>query len=133
MGFGAGLILFSISHTFVLSAAILVFVGFNMIGELASTNTLIQSIVPDALRGRVMAVYSMMFMGMAPFGALYAGTVAKYIGVEWTVAIGGAVCIAAGFAFATRLGLIRAEENRITDEMANGARGSTEVIPTLPG
>jgi MFS family permease len=133
MGFGAGLICFSFSHTFVLSASILAFVGFNMICELASTNTLIQSIVPDSLRGRAMAVYSMMFMGMAPFGALYAGALAKYIGVQWTVAIGGAVCIIAGALFATRLKLIAKEEERITDEMANGAAGGNGGIAVLPG
>lgn len=122
IGFGVGLICFSFSHTFILSAAMLVFVGFNMIGELASTNTLIQSMVPDAIRGRVMAVYSMMFMGMAPFGALYAGTLAKYIGVQWTVAIGGAVCIVAGALFASKLRMIVVEEARIEFEITNEAQ-----------
>ena len=57
---------------------------------MASSNTLIQAMVPDALRGRVMAVYSMMFMGMAPFGALFAGWLAERIGAPRTVALGGA-------------------------------------------
>ena len=72
-GFGVSLMLFASSTTLWLSAAALVPVGFCMMLQMASSNTLIQSMVPDALRGRVMAVYSMMFMGMAPFGALLAG------------------------------------------------------------
>ena len=72
-GFGASLILFSLSRSFWLSAVLLLPVGFSMIVQMASSNTLIQAMVPDNLRGRVMAVYSMMFMGMAPFGALLAG------------------------------------------------------------
>jgi MFS family permease len=71
-GFGAGLILFSMSRSFWLSALLLVPTGFSMMVQMASSNTLIQSMVPDGLRGRVMAVYSMMFMGMAPLGALLA-------------------------------------------------------------
>ena len=59
-------------------------------------NTLIQAMVPDALRGRVMALYSMMFMGMAPFGALFAGWVAERFGAPMTVALGGVVCLVAG-------------------------------------
>ena len=56
--------------------------------QMASSNTLIQSMVPDRLRGRVLAVYSMMFMGMAPFGALTAGALAHHLGAPWTVALG---------------------------------------------
>ena len=74
--FGAGLIAFSLSRHFWLSTALLVPVGFAMIVETAASNTLIQAMVPDALRGRVMSLYSMMFMGMAPFGALLAGLLA---------------------------------------------------------
>src|SRR5205823_3267922 len=76
-GFGVSLILFSVSRLFWLSTLLLLPVGFSMMVQLASSNTLIQSMVPDRLRGRVMAVYSMMFMGMAPFGALFAGLLAN--------------------------------------------------------
>ena len=79
-GFGVSLVLFSLSRSFWLSAALLVPVGFCMMVQMASSNTLMQSMVPDALRGRVMAVYSMMFMGMAPFGALFAGLLAERLG-----------------------------------------------------
>ena len=71
--FGTVLILFSFSHWYFLSVALLVPVGFSMMVQMASSNTLIQAMVPDRLRGRAMAVYSMMFMGMAPMGALLSG------------------------------------------------------------
>src|SRR5205823_13026697 len=76
-GFGVSLILFSLSRHFWLSTLLLVPVGLSMILHLASSTTLIQSMVPDRLRGRVMAVYSMMFVGMAPFGALLSGVLAN--------------------------------------------------------
>lgn len=75
-GFGVCLVLFSLSRSLWLSALILVPSGFFMMMEMAASNTLIQAMVPDRLRGRVMAVYSMMFMGMAPLGALMAGSLA---------------------------------------------------------
>ncbi len=65
--------LFAFSRIFWLSAALLLPVGFCMMLQMSSSNTLIQAMSPDHLRGRVMAVYSMMFMGMAPFGAFFGG------------------------------------------------------------
>jgi MFS family permease len=103
MGFGAFLIAFSLSRSFPLSVLLMLPVGFTMMVEMASTNTLIQMMIPDALRGRVMSIYSMMFMGMAPFGALTAGTLAHNLGAPLTVALGGAGCLAAGLVFAFRL------------------------------
>src|SRR5271157_1562703 len=97
--FGATLIGFAWSRTFWLSACILVPVGFSMMIEMASSNTLLQSMVPDRMRGRVIAVYSMMFMGMAPFGAFFAGAIAHHLGAPWTVAIGGVACIAGAIVF----------------------------------
>ena len=107
MGFGLSLIAFSFSRLMWLSAALLVPAGFCMMVEMAASNTLIQSMVPDRLRGRVMAVYSMMFMGMAPVGALLAGATAAPLGAPETVAIGGAVCIAGGLIFGTQLPHLR--------------------------
>src|SRR5437762_1796494 len=75
-GFGVSLFLFSWSRHFWLSVALLLPVGFSMMLEMSSSNTLIQAMVPDHLRGRVISVYSMMFMGMAPFGALLGGALA---------------------------------------------------------
>lgn len=98
-GFGTSLILFSMSRSFWLSAVLLVPAGFSMMIGMAASNTLIQSLIPDALRGRVMAVYSMMFMGMAPFGSLLAGALAHRIGAPATVTVGGVVCIAGAVLF----------------------------------
>ena len=113
VGFGVGLILFSLSRWFWVSALLLLPVGFSMIVQMASSNTLIQVMVPDNLRGRVMAVYSMMFMGMAPFGALLAGTIAQHLGAPTTLMIGGLVCIAAAAAFWLRLPALRYEARQV--------------------
>jgi len=107
IGFGASLIAFSFSRTLWLSVALLVPAGFCMMVEMAASNTLIQSMVPDRLRGRVMAVYSMMFMGMAPVGALLAGAIAAPVGAPETVAIGGAVCVIGGVVFGAKLPHLR--------------------------
>jgi MFS family permease len=121
MSFGTALILFSVSRVFWLSALLLVPVGASMMVQMASSNTLIQSMVPDALRGRVMAAYSMMFMGMAPFGAIFAGSVAERLGAPSTVAIGGIVCIISAGIFATRLPAIRIEARQLI--IAEGLAG----------
>jgi MFS family permease len=70
-----------------------------MMTQMSSSNTLIQAMVPDHLRGRVMSVYSMMFMGMAPLGALLAGVLAGILGAPETVALGGVACIIGAAAF----------------------------------
>ncbi len=111
--FGIALGLFSLSRTFWLSAVLLVPVGASMMVQMASSNTLLQAMVPDALRGRVMSVYSMMLMGMAPMGALLAGAAAARIGAPYTVAIGGAVCVISAAVFATRLPHFRAEARQL--------------------
>ncbi len=123
MSFGAALILFSFSRRLWLSAVMLVPVGLAIMIQMASSNTLVQSMVPDQLRGRVMAVYSMMFMGMAPFGALLAGSVAHKIGAPWTVAMGGMIAIVGGVIFSLRLPSLRpaARDLIIAQQMEAGA------------
>ena len=103
MGFGVALIAFSLSRNFLLSVILMLPVGFTLMVEMASSNTLIQMMIPDDLRGRVMSVYSMMFMGMAPIGALLGGTLAHHLGAPLTVALGGAGCLVAGLVFTLRL------------------------------
>jgi MFS family permease len=105
--FGASLILFSVSRSFWLSVFLLLPVGCSMMVQMASSNTLIQSMVPDHLRGRVMAIYSMMFMGMAPFGALMAGAIAHRLGAPLTVALGGAACLIGAAWFGAQLPAFR--------------------------
>jgi MFS family permease len=121
-GFGASLILFSISRSYVLSTVLLVPVGGFVMVQMAATNTLIQSMVPDRLRGRTMALYSMMFLGMAPIGALFSGIIAQHIGAPWTVAIGGIGAVAGAAIFARHLPKIRvhARELIIAQGLAGG-------------
>lgn len=121
-GFGGGLILFSFSRSFWLSALLLIPVGFSMMVQMASSNTLVQMMVPDHLRGRVMAVYSMMFMGMAPLGALMAGLLADRLGAPATVALGGSVCIVGSIIFRRYLPGLRGEARRliVAQSMAAG-------------
>jgi MFS family permease len=111
--FGASLILFSLSRSFWLSAALLVPAGFSVMIQMAASNTLIQSLAPNELRGRVMAVYSMMFIGMAPFGSLLAGVLAHPLGAPGTVAVGGAACITAASIFALYLPAMRHEAREV--------------------
>jgi MFS family permease len=112
-GFGASLILFSFSRSYPLSVLLLLPAGFCMLLQMSSSNTLIQTMVSDALRGRVMAVYSMMFMGMAPFGALLAGAIAKGLGAPLTVALGGATCILGSLVFGAKWPAMRGEARQL--------------------
>ncbi len=105
--FGAGLILFGLSHTLWLSMVLLLFVGFGMMQGLAASNTVIQTLVSDEMRARVMSYYTMAFVGMAPFGSLLAGGLAHYLGAPHTVMITGAVCIAGSVWFSLELPFIR--------------------------
>jgi len=102
-GFGASLILFAISRSFWLSALFLIPVGFCFMVQMAATNTLIQTMVPDRLRGRVMAVHVMMFMGMAPFGSFIAGAVAEKLGAPIAISMGAVLCLAGSVLFMARL------------------------------
>ena len=102
-GFGTSLILFSVSRYFWLSALFLFPVGFSLMVQMASTNTLIQTMVPDRLRGRVMAVHVMMFMGMAPFGSFLAGAVAAKMGAPLAISMGAFLCLAGSGLFMARL------------------------------
>lgn len=111
--FGISLVLFGLSRWYWLSVALLVPVGFSMMIQMSSSNTLIQSMVPDRLRGRVMAVYSMMFMGMAPFGALLAGLLAARLGAPMTIALGGLFSVAGSIVFRRHLPGIGAEARRL--------------------
>jgi MFS family permease len=130
-GFGAALILFSQSHVLWLSIALLFPVGLCMMLQMAASNTLIQAMVPDRLRGRVMAVYSMMFMGMAPIGALLAGMLADRLGAPTVVALGGAVALLMGGVFAYRLPKLRpqARELVIAQQVMGGDPAEQATLP----
>jgi MFS family permease len=124
IGFGASLVLFSFSRWLVLSAILLVPVGYFVMLQMSSSNTLIQAMVPDELRGRAMAVYTMMFMGMAPMGSLFAGALSDRIGAPWTVAIGGIGAMAGGVIFWRRLPKLRIEARELL--VAQGLAGEPE-------
>ena len=121
-GFALSLMLFTLSRNFWLSAALLLPVGFCMMLQMSSSNTLIQAMVPDRLRGRVMAVYSMMFMGMAPFGALLGGALADRLGAPLTVGIGAVAALGGAIWFGLTLPKVRVEARRliIAQTMAGG-------------
>jgi MFS family permease len=105
--FGMGLIGFSFSRLFALSMGLMVFIGFGMMVHMTSTNTVLQTIVDEDKRGRVMSFYTMAFMGMVPFGSLLAGTLASAIGTPETTMIGGILCILGSVLFAKKLPSLR--------------------------
>jgi MFS family permease len=105
---GAALIAFGLSRFLWLSVLILPFVGFGLMQQMAPSNTILQTIVHDEKRGRVMSFYSMAFLGMAPFGSLLAGNLAARIGAPATMAVNGVVCLLASLLFARKLPAIRA-------------------------
>ena len=119
--FGVSLILFAVSKSFWISVLLLLPVGYFIMLQMASSNTLIQVMVPDALRGRVMALYSMMFMGMAPLGALLGGVLSDRVGAPMTVAIGGVASIGGAWWFGMKLPKIRGEARRLI--LAQGMQG----------
>lgn len=121
-GFAISLMCFALSRNFWVSTALLVPVGFCMMLQMSSSNTLIQAMVPDHLRGRVMSVYSMMFMGMAPFGALLGGAVADRLGAPITVIMGAVAALGGAAIFGIRLPKIRGEARRliIAQQMVGG-------------
>lgn len=132
-GFGVALLLFSFSRLLWLSAALLVPAGFCMMIQMASSNTLIQSMVPDRLRGRVMSVYAMTFMGMAPLGALLAGSLAHKLGAPMTVGIGGVVAIVGAGLFALKLPALRpaAREMIVAQQVAGGSPAQEMTAPVF--
>lgn len=101
--FGVGLIIFSLSRVYALSLVMMVIIGLGMMLQMASSNTMLQSIVEDDKRGRVMGFFTMAFMGTTPWGSLLAGYLAKIIGVPYTILLGGVVCIAGALVFIRKL------------------------------
>ena len=120
--FGLGLIGFGLSRVFWLSMVTVFIAGAGMMQGMAASNTVIQTIVTEDKRGRVMSYYTMAFMGMAPFGSLLAGTMAHNFGAPWTVMTNGAVVLLGAAWFATRLPELRTQIRPIYMEMG--------IIPT---
>jgi MFS family permease len=132
-GFGVSLMLFAFSKSFWLSVVLLLPVGYFIMLQMASSNTLIQVMVPDALRGRAMAVYSMMFMGLAPIGALLGGALSDRLGAPLTVAIGGLASVAGAWWFGMQLPKIRVEARQLimAQAMTGGEPAEEMTVPVV--
>jgi MFS family permease len=115
--FGLGLIGFGLSRVFWLSMVTVLIAGMGMMQGMASSNTIIQTLVSEDKRGRVMSYYTMAFMGMAPFGSLLAGTMAHRVGAPGTVIVNGAFVLLGAAWFFTRLPALRRAVRPIYEEM----------------
>lgn len=104
---GAGLIGFTFSQTMWLSVPFIMVVGLGSILQISASNIVLQTIVEDDKRGRVMSLFTMSFLGMAPFGSLFAGTLASIIGAQVTLALNGGFCIAGAILFSKQLPMLR--------------------------
>ncbi len=107
MLFGAGIVLFGISRSLPLSLVLTAVAGFGLMVQMVASNTIVQTIIEEDMRGRVMSFFAMAFAGTMPFGSLYAGTLASSIGAPSTLAISGILCIAGGMIFSSRLHRMR--------------------------
>jgi MFS family permease len=105
--FGAGLLAFGLSPWLWLSIPVLVVAGAGLMVQSAAANTFLQSTVGEAMRGRIMSLYTMAFIGTLPLGSLYAGWMAEHVGAPLTVALGGAIAMAAATAFRRALPALR--------------------------
>lgn len=105
--YGIGLFALSLSHSLLLSLVIALVVGFSLMIQMASSNTILQTIVDDKKRGRVISLFVMARRGVESFGSLLAGAIAHSFGTPDTLMIGGIVCLLASAAFATKLSSIR--------------------------
>jgi MFS family permease len=115
--FGGALILFGLSHSLLWSMLMMLFAGFGMLQAASASNTVIQTLVPEDKRARVMSYYTMAFFGMAPLGSLLAGGLAHWIGAPHTVMITGACCVAGAVWFALELPKIHAASQPVFEEM----------------
>lgn len=130
--FGFSLVAFSFSRNFALSLGLMVFIGLGMMLQMASSNTIIQTVVDDDKRGRVMSFYTMAFMGTAPFGSFIAGSLASKLGAPTTLLIGGSVCVLGALVFSRNLPRLKEAVRPTYVKM--GLIAETSPIPgTRPG
>jgi MFS family permease len=115
--FGVGLICFGLSQVMWLSMLMMLVTGFGMMQGLVASNTILQTLVDDKMRGRVMSYYTMAFVGMAPFGSLLAGGLAHIMGAPRTVMVSGAACIAGALWFWSRLKVLRTQMRPIYERL----------------
>ncbi len=115
--FGVGLIGLGLSHYFWLSMFMVMVAGAGLMLGMASSNTIIQTLTSEEMRGRVMSYYTMAFMGMAPFGSLLAGVMAHAFGAPWTMIINGVFMLLGGAWFISRLPVLRRTVRPIYQQM----------------
>jgi MFS family permease len=115
--FGVGLICFGLSDHLWLSMSMMLVTGFGMMQGMTASNTIVQTLVDENVRGRVMSYYTMAFVGMAPFGSLLAGALAHSIGAPRTVIVSGVACILGSIWFTTRLKAIRKDMRPIYERL----------------
>lgn len=115
--FGVGLVGFGLSHLQWLSLLLMLVTGFGMMQGMTASNTIIQTLVPEDKRGRVMSYYTVAFVGMAPFGSLMAGALGHSIGPQHTVIISGIACVVGSVWFWSRLKLIRKDMRPIYEQL----------------
>jgi predicted MFS family arabinose efflux permease len=127
--FGGALIVFALSHWLWLSLLVLPLAGFGMMQQMASSNTILQTIVHDEKRGRVMALYNMSLQGMAPFGSLLAGGMAARVGAPATIIVSGVALLLGSALFAARLPAIRRVVRPIYMELGILPQTVTEEPP----
>lgn len=125
--FGVGLIAFGFSKSLWLSLPMMLVTGFGMMQGLTTSNTILQTLVDEKMRGRVMSYYTMAFVGMAPFGSLMAGALAHVIGAPLTVIVSGVACILGGLVFWTRLPAIRRDMRPIYERLGIVPRAEMAV------
>jgi MFS family permease len=134
--FGLGIIAFSFSRLLWLSLPLMLVTGVGQMVQMASSNTILQTIVDDDKRGRIMSFYTMAFMGGTPLGSLFAGTLASSIGAPHTLLIGGTTCLMGSVFFAHKLPALRKivrpiyVKMGIIPEIASGIHSATEL--TMP-
>jgi MFS family permease len=125
---GAGLIVLGLSRNLVLSLASLLVVGYGMMQQMASSNTVIQTLTREDKRARVMSYYTIAFMGMAPFGSLLAGSLAERIGAPRTILVTGACCLIGAIWFSFQLSAIRRDAAAALMECGHeAAQGATSI------
>lgn len=121
---GVGVILFGLSKSLWLSELLLVFTGFAFMAQMAASNTILQTVVEDEKRGRIMSLYMMAFLGTVPFGGLLAGKLADTVGAPWTLVLGGSLSMAAGLWFMSTLSALRESIRPLYVKMG--------ILPSLP-
>lgn len=130
--FGAGLVAFSLSTNLLLSVGLLAVAGFGMMVHMAASNTLLQTIVDEDKRGRVMSFHTMAFMGMAPLGSLIAGGLAGALGAPGAVLACGLACILAAAVFAAGLGRLNRALRPVLEAKGFLAPTATDIATPIP-